>query len=144
MDTLARVQGADQPRAAAPRNLGELIGVEYLGSTPDGARARLPVTDAVRQPFGIVHGGAMATIAESLCSRATSEAVAADGMVAVGQSNQASFLRPVSSGHVNVEATVRHRGRTTWVWDCELSDDDDQLCALVRMTIAVRPRPANG
>ena len=122
-------------------SLDELIGVEYLGSTAEGARARLAVTDAVRQPFGIVHGGAMATIAESVCSRATFEAVAADGMVAIGQSNQASFLRPVSGGHVNVEATIRHRGRTTWIWDCELSDDDGRLCALVRMTIAVRPQP---
>jgi len=60
----------------------------------------------------------------------------------MAQSNQASFLRPVSSGHVEVEAKVRHRGRTTWVWDCELTDDQGRLCALVRMTIAVRPRPS--
>jgi 1,4-dihydroxy-2-naphthoyl-CoA hydrolase len=37
---------------------------------------------------------------------------------------------------------VRQRGRTTWVWDCELSDDDGRLCALVRMTVAVRPAPS--
>jgi uncharacterized protein (TIGR00369 family) len=62
-------------------------------------------------------------------------------MVAMGQSNQASFLRPVSSGTVHAVATARHRGRTTWIWDCELTDDDGRLCALVRMTIAVRPAP---
>jgi uncharacterized protein (TIGR00369 family) len=61
-------------------------------------------------------------------------------MAAMGQANQATFLRPISDGHVNATATVRHQGRTSWVWDCELSDDEGRLCALVRMTIAVRPR----
>ncbi len=63
-------------------------------------------------------------------------------MVAMGQSNQASFLRPISTGHANIEAVARHRGRTTWVWDCEVSDDEGRLCALVRMTLAVRPLPS--
>ena len=121
--------------------LSRLIGVEYLELEPDRARGRFEVTDDVRQPFGIVHGGAYATLAESLCSRATYEAVKEDGMVAMGQANQATFIRPVSAGHVNAEATTRHRGRTTWVWDCELTDDEGRLCSLVRMTIAVRPPP---
>jgi 1,4-dihydroxy-2-naphthoyl-CoA hydrolase len=122
--------------------LGAAIGLEYLGSDFDRPRARVPVTDAVRRPYGIVHGGAYAVIAESLCSRATGRAVAPDGMVAMGQSNQASFIRPISDGTVHAEATARHRGRTTWIWDCEITDDAGRLCALVRMTVAVRPRPA--
>jgi 1,4-dihydroxy-2-naphthoyl-CoA hydrolase len=121
--------------------LAKTLGIEYLGGTPERIEGRFEVTDRVRQPFGIVHGGAFAVLAETLCSVGTHEAVAADGMVAMGQSNQASFLRPVSAGHVHGVATARHRGRTTWVWDCEISDDEGRLCALVRMTIAVRPRP---
>ncbi len=62
-------------------------------------------------------------------------------MIAVGQSNQASFLRPISEGTIHAEATARHRGRTTWVWDCEITDDGGRLCCLVRMTVAVRPAP---
>ena len=77
-----------------------------------------------------------------MCSLATYEAVKDEGMVAMGQSNQASFLRPVSEGVVTAEARPRHRGRTTWIWDCELTDGQGRLCALVRMTIAVRPAPA--
>jgi len=50
-------------------------------------------------------------------------------------------VRPFTEGHVNAHARTRHRGRTTWIWDVELSDDQGRLCALVRMTIAVRPRP---
>jgi 1,4-dihydroxy-2-naphthoyl-CoA hydrolase len=122
-------------------SLGDLIGIEYGQDGPDVATARVAVTERVMQPYGVVHGGAHATIAESICSWATMNAVAADGMVAMGQSNHATFLRPISEGHINARATVRHRGRTTWVWDCELSDDDGRLCALVRMTVAVRPRP---
>jgi 1,4-dihydroxy-2-naphthoyl-CoA hydrolase len=41
---------------------------------------------------------------------------------------------------VNALARTRQRGRTTWVWDCELTDDEGRVCALVRMTVAVRPR----
>jgi uncharacterized protein (TIGR00369 family) len=119
--------------------LGRLIGIEYGEFSPERARARLEVTDDVRQPNGIVHGGVYAALAESLCSRATFEAVTGDGMVAMGQSNHATFLRPIAAGHVNADAVPRHRGRTTWVWDVELSDDDGRSCALVRMTIAVRP-----
>ena len=126
---------ADEPRTG----LSETLGIEYLELGPERARARFPVSDRTLQPFGSVHGGALAALAESVCSRATYEQVAADGMVALGQANNATFLRPITSGHVNADARARHRGSTTWVWDCELSDDAGTVCALVRMTIAVRP-----
>ena len=119
--------------------LAELLGVEYLDDGPDRATARLAVTDSVRQPYGVVHGGTYAVLAESVCSRATGLAVLEQGMVALGQSNHATFLRPIFDGYIHAVATPRHRGRTTWVWDCELSDDEGRLCSLVRMTIAVRP-----
>ena len=123
--------------------LGELVGIEDVEGGGDEVRATVTVSDRIRQPYGIVHGGAYATIAESLCSQATALAVWEEGMAAMGQSNQASFLRPISDGTIHARAIVRHRGRTTWIWDCELSDDDGRLCALVRMTIAVRPRPGS-
>jgi 1,4-dihydroxy-2-naphthoyl-CoA hydrolase len=121
--------------------LGELIGLERTSSGPDRAIARVPVADRLRQIHGIVHGGIYGVIAESVCSMATAEAVETDDMIATGQANQATFMRPISEGFINADARVRHRGRTTWVWDCELSDDEGRLCALVRMTIAIRPRP---
>ena len=60
-------------------------------------------------------------------------------MVAIGQANDTAFLRPITDGYVNARATPRHRGRTTWVWDVEVTDDEGRPCALSRMTIAVRP-----
>jgi 1,4-dihydroxy-2-naphthoyl-CoA hydrolase len=119
--------------------LGELIGLEYVALGEDEVRARLPITDKLRQPAGLVHGGVYAAIAESICSNATWQAVHADGMAAMGQSNSATFLRPITRGNVNAVARARHRGRTTWVWDVEITDDEGRTCALVRMTIAVRP-----
>ena len=71
------------------------------------------VTDDVRQPAGLVHGGVYAAMAESICSAATWLAVQGDGMAAMGQSNSATFLRPITEGHVNAVARPRHRGRTT-------------------------------
>jgi 1,4-dihydroxy-2-naphthoyl-CoA hydrolase len=123
-------------------SLGGMLGIEYGQDGPEVATGRVAVTKRVMQPYGVVHGGAHAVIAESICSWATMNVVGEDGMVAMGQSNHATFLRPISEGHINARATVRHRGRTTWVWDCELTDDDGRLCALVRMTVAVRPAPS--
>ena len=54
-------------------------------------------------------------------------------------SNESSFLRPVREGTIHATARRRHRGRTTWVWDVELADDEGRLCALSRVTVAVRP-----
>jgi 1,4-dihydroxy-2-naphthoyl-CoA hydrolase len=120
--------------------LATLLGIEFGAAGPERASARLPVTERILQPYGVVHGGAHGVLAESLCSWATDRAVREQGLAAFGQSSQASFLRPISAGSVHAEATVRHRGRSTWVWDCELRDDHGRLCALVRMTVAVRPR----
>jgi 1,4-dihydroxy-2-naphthoyl-CoA hydrolase len=126
------------PVGGLPKHLG----IEFGEAGPELATASLAVGDHLLQPYGVVHGGVHAALAETVCSRATMLAVQDDGMVAMGQSNHATFVRPVSEGQINARATPRHRGRTTWIWDCEISDDEGRLCALVRMTIAVRPNPA--
>ena len=119
-----------------------LYGLELLSQSEEEVRARVAVRDAIKQPFGLVHGGVYASIAESMTSIGTAIGVHAEGMSAQGLSNQTSFLRPITSGTVHAVARRRHRGRTTWVWEVEITDDDGRLCALVRMTIAVRPIPA--
>jgi 1,4-dihydroxy-2-naphthoyl-CoA hydrolase len=123
-----------------PSGFAELIGTEWIDLDPDAARGRIKVEDHHLQPFGVVHGGVYAALAESLCSAATYEAVRENDEVALGMANSTTFLRPISKGHVNALARARQRGRTTWVWDVELTDDEGRPCALVRMTIAVRSR----
>ncbi|HET9678352.1 MAG TPA: PaaI family thioesterase [Solirubrobacterales bacterium] len=125
-----------------PVHFDGLIGTEWVSDDPDDARVRLQIRDELRQPFGLMHGGVMSTLVESVCSRATAGAVWEDGMAAMGQSIDVSFVRPVTEGGVEVRAKARHRGRTTWLWEAEVLNDEGKLCALARMTIAVRPRPS--
>ena len=104
-------------------------------------QAQVAVRDEIKQPMGLVHGGVFASIAESITSTATYLAVRPEGKSAQGMSNQTSFLRPITEGTVHAEGRRRHRGRSSWVWEVDITDDDGRLCALVRMTIAVRDRP---
>src|SRR5690242_12144304 len=104
-----------------------LIDLEIVSSTDTEVRARVPVTDACKQPLGLVHGGLFAVIAEQMTVQA-GRAI----------SNQASFLRPITEGTIWATARRRHRGRTTAVWEVDVLDDRDRLCALVRVTVAVR------
>ena len=117
------------------------LGFEILEAGEERALGRFEVTDSVRQPMGIVHGGAYAAMAETLASATTWMHVQAEGNMAMGQSNHTSFLRPVMSGTVHAEGRRRHRGRTSWVWEVDFTDDDGRLCAMSRVTMAVRPAP---
>ena len=120
------------------RTFDALYGLQIHDVTEEEATASVPVTDAVKQPMGLVHGGLYAAIAESLASMATALAVSGDGKQAMGLSNSTSFLRPITEGTVHATARRLHRGRSTWVWDVEITDDQGRRCALTRMTIAVR------
>jgi uncharacterized protein (TIGR00369 family) len=126
----------------AIRGFDRLYGLELLACSDTDVRAQVTVRDELKQPAGLLHGGVYAAVAESIASIATALAVFEQGDMAVGLSNNTSFLRPITDGVVHARATRLHRGRTTWVWDVRFSDDADRTCAVTRMTIAVRPRPA--
>jgi uncharacterized protein (TIGR00369 family) len=131
---------SDDPRGLRS-HFDSLLGTEWLDDDPDHARVRIQMRDELRQPVGLLHGGVMSSLVESVCSRATALAVLDDGMMAMGQSISVSFIRPVTEGAAEVHAKARHRGRTGWVWDAEVLNDDGKICALAQMTIAVRPLP---
>jgi 1,4-dihydroxy-2-naphthoyl-CoA hydrolase len=118
-----------------------LYGLELVEFSEQEVRARVQLRDDLKQPMGLLHGGVYASIAESLASLATALGVLERGEAAMGLSNNTSFLRPVTEGAVHAHATRLHKGRTTWVWDVRFRDDADRLCAVTRMTIAVRPAP---
>ncbi len=113
-------------------------GLQLLELSEEVVRARVAVRDELKQPAGLVHGGVYASMAEAMASIATGFSVLEQGFTAMGLSNNTSFLRPVTAGTVHAHATRLHRGRTTWVWDVRFSDDEGRLCAVTRMTIAVR------
>lgn len=121
--------------------LDGILGFEILDTGSDHASARFEVQNKHRQPFGIVHGGVYAALAEGLASLATYMQVLEDGKIAVGSSNFTSFLRPVSHGVVTAEARALHSGRTTWVWEVEFTNAAGKRCAISRVTLAVLDQP---
>jgi uncharacterized protein (TIGR00369 family) len=128
-----------EPVVPVEQTLDGLIGLRVGDFGEDWAEASLEVADRVRQPMGLVHGGVYAAIAESLTSMATARAVVPKGFAAQGLSNTTNFLRPCFAGTVHARAERLHKGRTTWVWDVRITDDEGRTCAVTRMVIAVRP-----
>jgi uncharacterized protein (TIGR00369 family) len=129
---------APEPKIPFERTFDALYGLQFDSVSEEEVTAHVDVRDEICQPMGLVHGGVFASIAESLASMATAVAVADDGKQAMGLSNSTSFLRPITEGTVHATARRVHRGRTTWIWDVEITDDQGRRCALTRMTIAVR------
>jgi uncharacterized protein (TIGR00369 family) len=129
------------PPFQAGEGFNRLIGLELTELTDEVAAGRVAVRDELKQARGLVHGGVYSSIAESLASSGTRVAVSPQGKVVIGLSNQTSLLAPISQGMIHARARRRHRGRTTWVWEVEIVDDHGRLCAVTRMTVAVRDAP---
>lgn len=121
-----------------------VLGLRLVAVSPDEVRAEVPVRPELLQPFGLVHGGVHAAIAETLASVGTISAVLDQGMTAMGMSNNTTFMRTITEGTIHATGRPRHRGRTTWIWDVDVTDDDGRVCATSRVTIAVRPRRPAG
>ncbi|HEY7629464.1 MAG TPA: PaaI family thioesterase [Thermoleophilaceae bacterium] len=139
-ETLGMPDVLDEYPVPAGRALDGVLGFRMLSVDGDEAHAEVPITDAVRQRWGLVHGGTYAALAEMLATEATVQQVWGEGNRGMGLSNATNFVRPVSEGTLHARARRLHAGRTTWVWDVEMTDDEGRLCAVTRMTIAIRPR----
>ncbi len=130
----------DAQPALSPRPGGfeDLLGLEVAELGGELARGAARVRPQLTDAGGQVHGGVFAAVAQDLVARATAGALAAEGGEAIGLSNQTSYLRPIFSGEIRAVARRRHRGRSTWVWEVAMNDDQDELCAFSRVTVAVR------
>jgi 1,4-dihydroxy-2-naphthoyl-CoA hydrolase len=121
-----------------PTGLDALLGLEITEVSDGLMRAELAIRDELRQPRGLVHGGVYAAIAETIASTGTYIGVGDEEAMVMGLSNLTSFMRPMTEGTIHAVARARHRGRTTWLWEVDLLDDAERLCAASRVTIAVR------
>jgi 1,4-dihydroxy-2-naphthoyl-CoA hydrolase len=137
-----RARVALEPPIPLEKTFDGLYGLEVLEVTDELVRGRVEVRDELRQMMGILHGGVLAAMAESLTSGATGMVVVPEGKASMGQSNHTTFLRPVLGGSVTATGRRRHRGRTTWIWDVDFTDDEGRLCAVSRIIVAVRDLPA--
>jgi uncharacterized protein (TIGR00369 family) len=116
--------------------LADRLGIEFLEAGPDRVVARMPV-EGNTQPYGLLHGGASAVLAETLGS--VGAAIhAGPGRVAVGIELNATHHRSATSGHVTGVATRLHGGRTVATYDIEITDDQGRRVCTSRLTCMLR------
>jgi uncharacterized protein (TIGR00369 family) len=124
----------------AQPSINDLLDVETLEAGPDRVVMRVPVDWRVHQPFGILHGGVSALLAESAASLGAFLAAGPECRV-VGIELNASHLRPLSEGHLTADATPVRVGRMVQVWRIGLTDDEGRLICEARCTLAVLGAP---
>jgi uncharacterized protein (TIGR00369 family) len=116
-------------------------GLEVVSQDVEGegvVRGRVPVSEALLNHLGVLHGGVFASVAEALASRGTALVVMPQGRLAMGLSNDTNVLEAPAEGVVEVEARVRSRDDDVWVWTVDARDREGRLCAYSRVTVAVR------
>jgi 1,4-dihydroxy-2-naphthoyl-CoA hydrolase len=129
---------ADPATDTEPSGFDGLYGLSLTDCSEQVVRGTVEVRDELRQPNGLVHGGVYAALADALAVRGTATSVAPQGKVAVSLANHTTVLHPIAGGTIHATATRRHRGRTTWVWEVEMTDGDGPVCVAGRVTVAVR------
>ncbi len=105
------------------------LGLVFTHVTVDEVACEVPVSDALWQVYGLVHGGVYASIAESLCSTGAGVNAALRGCSTVGLDNHCAFHRAVRDGTLHGRARPQHKGRRTQVWATEIHDDQGRLVA---------------
>lgn len=131
----------DRSRAGEMRKgtLLETLGIEITELGDDFLRGTMPVDERTVQPYGVLHGGASVSLAESLGSLAAHLTVDSSKFYTVGMEINANHIRPVMSGHVTGTAKPIHLGRTSQVWGIEIVNEEGKLVCISRITMAVVP-----
>ncbi len=117
--------------------MAERIGIEITEVGPDYLKGRMPVDSGTVQPYGILHGGASAALAETLGSIAGVLAINPEKEYCVGLEINANHVRSVKSGYVYGKASPLHLGRKTQVWEIRIEDGEGHLVCISRLTLAV-------
>jgi 1,4-dihydroxy-2-naphthoyl-CoA hydrolase len=113
------------------------LGIEFLEIGEDFIKARMPVDRRTIQPFGLLHGGASATLAESLGSVAANLCVDSTQKACVGLEINANHIRPATNGYVYGVTRPVHIGNSTQVWEIRIFDEAEKLVCISRLTLAV-------
>lgn len=113
------------------------LGIEVMEAGPDFLRGRMPVDARTRQPAGVLHGGVSVVLAETLASWAAAYVVDPRLFHCVGQDINANHVRAVRSGWVYGEARAHHIGRSSHVWEVKITNEEDKLVSIARVTMAV-------
>jgi len=120
--------------------MSEHIGIEWLEVGENFLRARMPVDHRTQQPYGLLHGGASMTLAETIGSVASAMVVDHSIYYCVGLEINANHIRSAKEGYVTGIATPVHIGSTTHVWDIRIYDKAEKIVCISRLTVAVLSR----
>jgi 1,4-dihydroxy-2-naphthoyl-CoA hydrolase len=118
-------------------NMGGYLGIEFLEIGEDFIAGRMPVDHRTKQPYGLLHGGASVTLAETLGSVASHLAVDSSQFHAVGIEINANHIRSARDGFVTGRCKPLHIGSSTHVWEIRISDEGDRLVCISRLTVAI-------
>ncbi|MDX1637480.1 MAG: hotdog fold thioesterase [Balneolaceae bacterium] len=119
-------------------NMGDALGIQFESFKPDEIKGSMPVDDNTVQPFGILHGGASVTLAETLASVGGWLKLDDDSKTAVGVEINANHIRSARRGETVFGTAVPvHVGRSIQVWEIEITNESDKLVCTSRCTLAV-------
>ncbi|MCK7553869.1 hotdog fold thioesterase [Chitinophaga sedimenti] len=127
----------DQLNENGRHTMGAHLGMEFTEIGPDYLRAMMPVDHRTVQPYGLLHGGASAALAETVGSVAAALVLNPEKQLAVGLEINANHIRGVREGYVHAIAKPLHLGGSTHVWEIKITDDHHKLVCVSRLTVAV-------
>ena len=121
-------------------SMGDHIGIEVTELGDDFIKARMPVDHRTKQPYGLLHGGASAVLAETLGSIGSALVVDHSKFYCVGIEINANHIRSAKEGFVTGITTPLHLGRQIHVWEIKIYNEENKLVCVSRLTVAVVPR----
>ena len=124
-------------REHSQNTLVSQLGIEFVEAGDDYLTARMPVDARTRQPAGMLHGGASVALAETLASWGATFCVDPNKNHCVGLEINANHVRAVPSGWVTGTARPLHLGKSTQIWEVRISDEQNRLVCVSRVTMAV-------
>ncbi|TRZ42596.1 thioesterase [Robertkochia solimangrovi] len=118
----------------------ETLQIDYVDVGDDYLTGRMPVNERVHQPDGVLHGGATVALAESVGSAASMIFLNAQEVMIRGIEINANHVRSIRSGYVFAKATFLHKGRTTQLWDIRITNEQEELISVCKLTTISLPR----
>ncbi|MDQ0247240.1 uncharacterized protein (TIGR00369 family) [Bacillus fengqiuensis] len=115
----------------------ETLGIEITHLGQEKVVATMPVDERTRQPFGLLHGGASVALAETVASIGAYECLDKETEICVGLEINANHIRAKQDGIVTATATPVHKGKTTMIWEINITDEEEKLICISRCTMAV-------
>ncbi len=125
---------------SSKNTLMQTLDIEYVDIGENFLVGKMPVTPKVHQPDGILHGGAMVALAESVGSMASYIFLDAQKFFIRGIEISANHIKSMKEGEVFAKATLLHKGKTTQLWDIKLTDAEDNLISICKLTTIALPK----